>query len=111
MVFRRSWSHRAVQEERQHKATPRSRRYAAFLRFGVVACLLTLRQSLIQFTCHAAEKLLSLIKSTGSKTRSCFQGFGLSDANAFRTFDWEIPNCRAIRDGVMPALRRRTAFT
>jgi hypothetical protein len=37
---------------------------------------------------------------------------GSSDANAFRTFDWEIPNCRAIRDGVMPALKAaRTAFT
>jgi hypothetical protein len=27
-----------------------------------------------------------------------------SDANAFRTSDCEIPNCRAIRDGVTPAL-------
>ena len=34
-----------------------------------------------------------------------------SDAKAFRTFDWEIPNCRAIRDGVTPALNAaRTAF-
>jgi hypothetical protein len=34
------------------------------------------------------------------------------DANAFRTFDCEIPNCRAIRDGVNPALKAaRTAFT
>ena len=38
--------------------------------------------------------------------------FGSPDANAFRTFDWEIPNCGAIRDGVMPALNvARTAFT
>jgi hypothetical protein len=38
--------------------------------------------------------------------------FGSSDANAFRTFDCEIPNSRAIRDGVMPALNAdRTAFT
>jgi len=38
--------------------------------------------------------------------------FNSSDANAFRTFAWEIPNCRAIRDGVMPALKAaRTAFT
>ena len=38
--------------------------------------------------------------------------FGSSDANAFRTFDWEIPNCRAIREGVMPALKAaRTAFS
>jgi hypothetical protein len=37
--------------------------------------------------------------------------FGSSDANAFRTFDWEIPNCRAIREGVMPALNAaRTAL-
>ena len=27
--------------------------------------------------------------------------FVSSDAKALRTFDWEIPNCRAIRDGVM----------
>ena len=38
--------------------------------------------------------------------------FHSSDANAFRTFDREIPNCRAIRDGVMPALKaERTAFS
>jgi hypothetical protein len=35
-----------------------------------------------------------------------------SDANAFFTSDWEIPNCRAIREGVTPALNAaRTAFT
>ena len=33
-----------------------------------------------------------------------FHRFVSSDANAFRTFDWEIPNSRAIRGGVMPAL-------
>ena len=38
--------------------------------------------------------------------------FVSSDAKALRTFDWEIPNCRAIRDGVVPALKAaRTAFT
>jgi hypothetical protein len=32
--------------------------------------------------------------------------------NALRTSDWETPNCRAIRDGVMPALNEaRIAFT
>jgi hypothetical protein len=31
--------------------------------------------------------------------------FGSSVANAFRTFDGEIPNCRAILAGVMPALK------
>jgi hypothetical protein len=40
MVSRRCRSHRAVQEERQHKATPRSRHYVACLRFGEAACLL-----------------------------------------------------------------------
>src|SRR5437762_8552808 len=34
-----------------------------------------------------------------------------SDAKAFRISDCEIPNCRAILDGVMPALKAaRTAF-
>ena len=35
-----------------------------------------------------------------------------SDANAFRTLLWEIPNCRAIRAGVTPALNAAlTAFS
>ena len=35
-----------------------------------------------------------------------------SDANAFRTFDWEIPNCRAMALGLTPALKAaRTAFS
>jgi hypothetical protein len=34
-----------------------------------------------------------------------------SPASAFRTSDCEIPNCRAMRDGVIPALKAaRTAF-
>jgi hypothetical protein len=38
--------------------------------------------------------------------------FDRSLANALRTSDWETPNCRAIRDGVMPALNEaRIAFT
>jgi len=46
------------------------------------------------------------------KDSPCFHLFGLSLANAFRTLDWEIPNCRAILAGVMPALKaERTAFT
>src|SRR5215471_7668560 len=37
--------------------------------------------------------------------------FALSDAKALRISDCEIPNCRAILDGVMPALKAaRTAF-
>ena len=38
MVFRRRWSHGAVQEERQHKATPRPRRLACALAWSP-ACL------------------------------------------------------------------------
>jgi hypothetical protein len=30
--------------------------------------------------------------------------FVSSGDKAFRTFDWDIPNCRAIREGVTPAL-------
>ena len=38
--------------------------------------------------------------------------FDVSPDNAFRTSDCEIPNCRAIRDGVTPALNAaRTAFS
>ena len=33
--------------------------------------------------------------------------FGSSVASAFRTLDWEIPNCRAILAGVMPAFESR----
>jgi len=40
-----------------------------------------------------------------------FHCFGSSDANAFLTFDCEIPNCRAILDSVTTALNAaRTAF-
>ena len=36
----------------------------------------------------------------------------VSDANTFLTSDWDMPNCRAICDGLMPALTAaRTAFT
>src|SRR5262245_30637771 len=35
-----------------------------------------------------------------------------SDASTFRTSDWEIPNCLAMREGVIPALKvARTALT
>ena len=38
--------------------------------------------------------------------------FAISDANALRISDCEIPNCRAILDGVTPALKAaRTAFS
>src|SRR5215472_10447404 len=35
-----------------------------------------------------------------------------SNASTLRTSDWEIPNCLAMREGVMPALKvARTALT
>jgi len=41
----------------------------------------------------------------------CLHHVASSVAKAFRTFDWEIPNCRAILAGVMPALKAaRTMF-
>ena len=49
---------------------------------------------------------------TAAKLISCFHLFNSSDANAFRTLDLDKPNCRAIRDGAMPAVKaERTAFT
>src|SRR5260370_19417397 len=36
----------------------------------------------------------------------------VSDANTFLTSDWDMPNCRAICDGLIPALvAARTALT
>jgi hypothetical protein len=44
-----------------------------------------------------------------SKATTHFDG---SVAKAFLILDWETPNCRAIRDGVAPALNAaRIAFT
>jgi hypothetical protein len=38
--------------------------------------------------------------------------FAVSDANTFLTSDWDMPNCRAICDGLIPALvAARTALT
>jgi hypothetical protein len=46
-----------------------------------------------------------------SLDRHMIHRFRSSDANAFLTSDWDIPNCRAIREGVTPALKAaRTAF-
>src|SRR3989440_11977179 len=41
-----------------------------------------------------------------------FPDLRVSDASTFRTSDWEIPNCLAMREGVIPALKvARTALT
>ena len=41
----------------------------------------------------------------------CYHRFPISDTNALRTSDCEIPNCRAILDGVTPPLKAaRTTF-
>ena len=38
--------------------------------------------------------------------------FRASDASTLRTSDWEIPNCLAMREGVIPAFKAaRTALT
>ena len=43
--------------------------------------------------------------------RHLYPSLDPSFANAFRTSDWDRPNCRAILDGEMPALKAaRTAF-
>jgi hypothetical protein len=48
---------------------------------------------------------------SGSWAKDDYDVFGGSLANAFLTSDLETPNCRAIRDGVIPALKAaRTAF-
>jgi hypothetical protein len=58
------------------------------------------------------REFLKLRNQFGCSGHSDVTHCGVSLADAFRTFAWEIPNCRAIRDGVMPALKAaRTAFT
>jgi hypothetical protein len=46
-----------------------------------------------------------IARQSGERKIPRFHRFGSSVANAFRTFDWEIPNCLAILSGVMPALK------
>ena len=44
--------------------------------------------------------------------QSMLPPFEASVASAFRTSDWDKPNCRAMRPGVMPTLKAaRTAFS
>jgi len=58
------------------------------------------------------REFLKLRNQFGCSGHSYVTHFDGSPANAFRIFAWEIPNCRAIRDGVMPALKAApTAFT
>src|SRR5262249_16627757 len=43
---------------------------------------------------------------------SAFSRLRGSDASTLRTSDWEIPNCLAMREGVIPALKvARTTLT
>jgi hypothetical protein len=54
-----------------------------------------------QFCCRSLREMIN----------GLIHRFGSSVASAFLTFDWEIPNCRAILASVMPALKAaRTAF-
>ena len=46
-----------------------------------------------------------------ARTPRCGAHLDASPASAFRTSDWDKPNCRAIRDGLTPTLKAaRTAF-
>jgi hypothetical protein len=56
----------------------------------------------------AAQSVLIWLCTAGRREHYRFR---ISDANALRTSDCEIPNCRAILEGVTPALKAaRTAF-
>ena len=41
----------------------------------------------------------------GAADFACFRRFGSVGCQRFPDLDWEIPNCRAILAGVMPALK------
>jgi len=56
---------------------------------------------------HAADLIVSAAEFWRSLSMTPYL-----EANAFLTSDCEIPNCRAMRDGVMPALKAaRIAFS
>src|SRR5262249_31373729 len=60
------------------------------------------------------QRLQPILRGAFSGYRSRFRllSRGILTRQAFRTSDWEIPNCRAICDGVTPALKAaRTAFS
>jgi hypothetical protein len=54
----------------------------------------------------------ALIGSSPERVYRLFPDLRDSNANTFRTSDWEIPNCLAMREGAIPALKvASTAFT
>jgi hypothetical protein len=72
-----------------------------------------LRQVFIQsmLICAFAWLILMLI-TLPRRFQSIVPRPDASFANTLRTSDWDMPNCRAISDGLMPALNAaRTALT
>jgi len=60
----------------------------------------------------AGKRRLAIFSRSSANRCNTLHRFTISDANALRTSDWETPNWRAIRDGVIPALNEaRIAFT
>jgi hypothetical protein len=60
------------------------------------------------------SRLVTRADATSSRAMSTHVALrvAVSDANTFLTSDWDMPNCRAICDGLIPALSAaRTALT
>ena len=62
--------------------------------------------------CEGANACAFILQPRLLRARYYLPSLRDSDASTLRTSDWEIPNCLAMREGVMPALKlARTALT
>jgi len=69
---------------------------------------------LSRFRCNLYGHWTLQVRISSQHTPTIYAPFWLavSEASTLRTSDWDMPNCRAILDGVMPALKdARTALT
>jgi len=64
-------------------------------------------RSIVESIIGTVVTIAATIARSTVRTATALPHLDESCASALRTSDWEIPKCRAIRDGVTPALKRR----
>jgi hypothetical protein len=75
-------------------------------------CLGRLPRSRLLAARISQHQVLPMLHASAADSNQWVPHPDASVASAFRTSDWDKPNCRAIRESVMPALKAaRTAFT
>ena len=71
----------------------------------------SLLHSIVESIIGTGVTIVSTIARSTVRTATALPQLDESRASALRTSDWEIPKCRAIRDGVTPAWKAaRTAL-